>query len=205
MLPIGGLSGHFLNLWMQPLGMGFFGINLWPDKREKSQFNALALQNEFATNTGEHDISTASNFMRDIVSGDPTKIARALAPQISQSQQRTQQGKNQLAEFSPRSGGTAAAAADMDRQQRADITNLTGNLTGQSVSGLASLGTSLFGMGQSGTEAAFGESQVLHQQRAQATGDIVKSIEDVLMSIASMKGVSPGVSQNLNAIAGFGG
>ena len=145
-----------------------------PSKQEKTSYNQLNSASNFGVGLGETDTTLASNYMADIISGDPTRVARALAPQISAEQQRTQQAKNQIAQFSPRSGGTAAAVSDMDRGARTDITNLTGMLTGESVSGLANLGSSLFSTGLAGTEGTFGAAKGLHDQTWQQIMEFIK-------------------------------
>jgi len=143
--------------------MGSFGLlDFGPSSQEKKGYNQLSAASNFGVGLGEADATQASQWMSDLISGDPTKVSRALAPQISAIQNRTQQAKDTTAQFSPRSGGTAAATADLGRNARADITNLTGHETGQAVSGLASLGANLYSTGTSGLNASFDAARNMH-------------------------------------------
>jgi hypothetical protein len=178
------------NVWILPLmGMGFFGVGQGPSSQEKQQFNALNSESDFAAGIGQSDLTASSNFMQGILSGDPSKIAQVLNPQISAVKQRTQQAKDQLAQFSPRSGGTAAAAANMDAGARSDITNLTGSLTGTAASGLGSEGGSLFSAGMSGHESAFNEADTMQQQTAAMFNDIFNSSGSTATAVAGMPGM----------------
>jgi hypothetical protein len=117
----------------------------------------------FGTNTGQGAITDAHKYYSDILSGDPTKIATTLAPEIKAGQEQTQQEKNQLAEFGTRSGGTAAASAGADAANRANITALIGRLQQGAAAGETGIGEnqSALGLGANQQQAA------LSQQRMQ--------------------------------------
>lgn len=152
-----------------------FGIGMGPSKQENSQYNNLNASSAFATGLGESDLTASSKFMTDILSGDPTKVATALAPQINQQQQRTQQAKDTTAQFGPRSGGTAATVANMGAADRASTTDLVGNLTGKAASDLGSVGSNLLNTGMEGNQAAFSEANTEHDQALAQLNDIFKS------------------------------
>ena len=116
----------------------------------------------FATGLGQQNLTQSSKFYSDILSGDPTKQAQALAPEISGIQGRTQQQLKGLAEFGNRSGGTNAASQMAAGQARGDINNMIAGLLGTSASNLGSLGSGLLSTGLSayGQQADLSEIQM---------------------------------------------
>lgn len=139
----------------------------------------------YSTGIGEGDTTAASNFYRNILAGDPSLIAKSLAPEISASQEQTQQEKNQMAQFGTRSGGTAAASAGADAQNRANLINLIGRLQGTAAQGAGSLGTQNLNLAT--------EDTALQAKLAQ------EQMENWLNSVLG-KGISSGVG----AAEGFG-
>src|ERR1700754_3356812 len=91
-----------------------FGIGQGTTGEQSDSFGGLYGNSGFASNLGEKNLTTSSDFMNDILSGDPTKIGQVLAPQIDAIKGRAQQQKNNLAEFGNRSGGTNSAASSID-------------------------------------------------------------------------------------------
>lgn len=73
---------------------------------------------------GAAGLTKASNYFSDIASGDPTKMSKALAPQISAIQQTVGQGVNTIGQFSGRSGGSAAAATQEGFAAQQAVQNL---------------------------------------------------------------------------------
>lgn len=117
----------------------------------------------FATGLGKKNLSQSSKFFSDILSGDPTKQATALAPEISGIQGRTQQKVKGMAEFGNRSGGTNAAAQMAGDKARGSINDMIAGLLGTSASDLASTGSGLLSTGLS----AYGEQAKLSQLQMQ--------------------------------------
>lgn len=115
------------------------------------------------TAQGQSYTNQAGNFWGSILSGDASKQAQALAPEISAAKTSAAQTNKTNALFGGRSGGTAASAAATDDKTHATITNLIGSLTNSSASGLANLGTSLTNTGL----GAIDSSAELSQQRMQ--------------------------------------
>ena len=112
---------------------------------------------------GNADATAASKFYTDILSGDPTKQAQAIAPQTAAAQEGAQQQKNQAAQFAPRSGGMAATMAGMDANTRAQLIQLLGGLQSGAASGAAGLGTAEQGLSQQAT----GQQAQLSQEQMQ--------------------------------------
>lgn len=174
----------------------FFGIGMGPSGQEKAQYNALSGDAAFAEGLGENSLAASAKFMQDVLSGDPTRISTALAPQISGIQQRTQQQKNEMSQFGTRSGGTAAAAAGLDSTARGDVTNLVGGLTNSAASGLASLGGNLFNTGVSARGTAFQEAKTMQDQVGAMWNDIFSSAASVAGGVmGGMGGMGMGISK----------
>lgn len=113
----------------------------------------------FDTGIGQGDVTKASQWYSDILSGDPTKEAEAIAPETSALQTEGQQKKNELAEFSPRSGGTAAATSAIDTDTRAQIIKLLGGLKSGAAGSLAGIGENEQSLGLNTQEAQDQASQ----------------------------------------------
>ena len=175
------LLWHLLSF---PLAMGFFGIGMGPSTQEKQQYGQLTADAGWATGQGESDIAQSSKFMSDILSGDPTRTAQALAPQISGMQQRAEQQKDTIAQTGNRSGGHTAKVASIDAGTRGEVTNLVGGLTTHAADSLGAMGSDLFGKGMAGTETAFGEAKTMHDQNMSRIGDLVSSISKTVMGAA---------------------
>jgi len=171
-----------------------FGIDEAPSKGEKTQSNQLNASSGFATGQGEGDITASSTFMRDILSGDPSRAASALAPEISQTQKGIQQQKNQTAQFGTRSGGNAATIANADTAGRSNIINLLGGARQGAASSLGSMGTNLLGLGMAGNEAGFNEAKTMQAQNAAKWSDIIQSIASTATGVL---GALPGAAGGL--------
>lgn len=158
---------------------GFFGIGEGPSGEEKGQYGALAGIANFATGTGEKDISSASDFWHSILSGDPTKISQVLGPQISSINKQGQERKKTTAEFGNRGGGTNAFMQMADTDTRTGVNDLIGSLTGSAASNLGNLGSNLLSTGVGAHEGAFDMSKIIHDQNLARWNDIFKSVADV--------------------------
>ncbi len=116
----------------------------------------------FASGLGQKNLAQSSKFFSDILSGDPTKQAQVLAPEISTVQGQKQQQLKGMAEFGNRSGGTNAAAQMTGDTARASINNMIAGLLGTSASSLASTGSNLLntGLGAIGQQAQLSQEQM---------------------------------------------
>ena len=63
------------------------------NKTLNSDMNQFGQIGGFATGLGESNLSQASNFYSSLLSGDPSKQAKALGPEIGAIQQQGQQAK----------------------------------------------------------------------------------------------------------------
>jgi hypothetical protein len=141
----------------------------------------------FGISQGEGDISNASGFYNDLLSGNQSTIAKLLAPQIGDITGQAQQDKNALAQFGNRSGGNNAKAQTIDDKTRSNINDMIAKLTGSAASGLGTLGTSSLGLGLTATDQQAQEAQqkLQNQQQSLLGGAITGGIGDLLDSAAS--------------------
>ncbi len=128
-------------------------------KTLNSTINKAGDISNFGTNTGQGAISDADAYYKSILSGDPTQTAMTLAPEIKAGQEQTQQGKNQLAQFGTRSGGTAAASAGADAANRANIISLIGKLRSGAAAGEAGIGENQTALGLNANDQQAQQSQ----------------------------------------------
>jgi len=116
--------------------------------KDINQMGSLA---GYSTGVGEGLVTPAAKFYEDILSGDPTKEAQAIAPETKAAQEQGQQEKNALAQFGTRSGGTASASAGIDANTRANLISLLGRLKSGAAGAAGQLGTANLGLAQQGT------------------------------------------------------
>ena len=152
-----------------------------PTEKEQNQFGALS---GYQTGVGEGLITPAAQYEESILSGDPTKTAQAMAPEISANQQQTQQFKNQTAEFSPRSGGTAAAVANADTSGRSNLIDLLGKEQSGAASTSLSAGSGLLDSASSnlGQEAKLADQW--RQSQVSDIGQIGQSAAEIAQGLA---------------------
>ena len=153
-----------------------FGLFEGPSSQQKQQYNLLNSQTNFATDLGQGNLSLSSGFFRDLLS-NPTK---ALAPEISASQNMQQQAAKTNVEFGTRSGGTAGANQAAAAKGRGDIINLMGKTQTGAAENLSSSGQNLLSTGVQGAEAGFGEAKTMQEQKASMWNDIIKSVTGIV-------------------------
>jgi hypothetical protein len=128
---------------MSFLGSLFGGQNTTLSQ-DMAQFGKIGQQQ---TGQGQNYENQAGTFWSDLLSGNASKQAQALAPQISAAKTRTSQDQKTNTMMGGRSGGTAAANASAQDKLHSDLTNLIGSLTNSSASGLENLGTNMVSTG----------------------------------------------------------
>ena len=165
-----------------------------PAQQEQDQFGALG---NYETGTGEGLTTAGAGYDLGILSGDPTKIATALAPEISTGQSQVEQQRLQDANFGTRSGGTTASTEAAGAANRGNIINLEGGLQSGAASSALGAGSGLL----SGASSNIGsEAQLAEERRKQVTGDIgdiasgAASIATGLIDPAAIASGGPSVS-----------
>ena len=128
-----------------------------PAQKEQDQFGALG---NYETGTGEGLTTAGAGYDLGILSGDPTKIATALAPEISTGQSQVEQQRLQDANFGTRSGGTTASTEAAEAANRGNIITLEGGLQSGAASSALGAGSGLLSGASSniGSEAQLAES-----------------------------------------------
>ena len=170
-----------------------FGLFEGPSGQQKQQYNLLNSQTDFATGLGQKNLTQSSQFFSDLIA-NPMK---ALAPEISASQNMQQQAAKTNVEFGTRSGGTAAANASAAAKGRGDVINLMGKTQTSAAENLSSSGQNLLSTGVQGAEAGFGEAKTMQAQKAAQWGDLIKDIMSTAGgAIAGLPG-SPGGAQDI--------
>ena len=137
-----------------------------PAQKEQDQFGALG---DYQTSTGEGLTTAGAKYDEDILSGDPTRIAQSLAPEISAQQGQIEQNKLQDANFGTRSGGTTASNENADAAGRANIINLVGATQKGAADSALSAGSGLLGQASSNVG---NEANLAEQRRSQVNSDI---------------------------------
>lgn len=145
----------------------------------------------FATNLGESSMGKAKDYWSSLLSGDASKSAKALAPQISASKVAGQQQNKTGAEQGTRSGGTAASTAATNDTTRGNITKMLGSLTSSAASSLGSLGSSALNTGLSALSS---------QERA--SQEQTQNWSNSILGKAVTGGVSAATSYGLGAAGG---
>ena len=143
-----------------------------PVQGEQNQFGSLA---GYQTGVGEGLITPAAQYEESILSGDPTKTAQAMAPEISANQNQTQQFKNQTAEFSPRSGGTSASVANADTSGRSNLIDLLGKEQSGAASTSLSAGSGLLDSASSNLNNQAGLAEQWRKSQVSDIGQIGQS------------------------------
>lgn len=113
-----------------------------PAGKEQSQFGQLG---NYDTGVGEGLTTAGTGFEENILSGDPSKIATSLAPEIGAQQSQLQQQELQNANFGNRSGGTNASTQASQGAARGNIIDLVGGLQSKTAGEAVSQGSGLLG------------------------------------------------------------
>lgn len=159
---MGGLVGGLFDL---------FGGN--PAEKEQQQFGNLA---NYETGVGEPLTTAGAGFEEAILSGDPSRISQALAPEISAGQKQVEQQALQNANFGNRAGGTNASTQAAEAGERGNIINLIGGLQSGTAGAAVGQGSGLLGQASSNVGS---EAQLAEQRRQQQLSDVSGIASDI--------------------------
>lgn len=154
----------------------FFTGNNPTMEKDQNQLGALA---GFSTGVGERGTTADLNYNLGILSGNPSEVAKTIAPETMQAQQQAQQNKNTVAQFGNRGGGMNAVMAGLDDATRAKLLSLVGSLRQGAAGELGRLGTNNLQMASSDT---MDQAKLAQQQ-----------YENMINSILG-KGISGGIN-----------
>lgn len=184
---------------------GLFGIGGSAAKTDRKQqlqswgelqslFGPAASLGQSQAQAGAANLGTASNYFNAILSGDPTKMSQALAPQISAIQNQTSQGVNTLNQFGSRSGGTAAAVSQEGIAAQQAVQNLFDLLGPEAAAEVANIGGTQESLGTGQEQLAAGVAGTVGAQAGGARQLDVPvqqaQQEAVIQSIASLAGLA---------------
>lgn len=137
--------------------MGDFLDSLFGGRNKSldADINNSAGVRDFSTGIGEGDVSKASKYYGDILSGDPTASARAIEPEATAAKAQAQNAKLTTANFGNRGGGTNATSATIDDSVRGKLMTLLNSARGNAATNLSGIGTTEQGIGlQAGNQNA---------------------------------------------------
>ena len=135
----------------------------------------------YQNNLGEKSTSQGLGWESDILSGDPSKIAEALAPEIKSGQDMVQQQAEQNAAFHNRGGGVNSSTQAAQSGERGNIIGLIGGLQQGAAGALTGAGENLMNMGSGNI---MNQAQLDLQNRQRQVGD-VSGIASGVASIAA--------------------
>lgn len=161
-----------------------------------SSWGTLGDLSQYGKNQGEKNTNQASTYWSDILSGDPTKTAQAIAPQAKVINQQAEQQRLTTSQFGNRSGGTNASNQMIDTNSASAIQNLVNSLIPQAASNLESIGGMELGLGANTAQALAGDTE-----RARETD--IEQENKLGAGIGKLFG--PILSKGLGMIPGIGG
>jgi hypothetical protein len=170
-----------------------------PTQTQENQLKGLS---NYQTGVGEGLTTAGAGFEEGILSGDPSRIAGALAPEISAGQGQVQQQALTNANFGNRGGGTNASTQAATGAERGNIINLVGDLQGKTAGAAVAQGGGILGQasGNIGTEASLATAN--RQRLDSDVGGIASSaaaIADPFLGGADAGGGGAGVPWYPNA------
>lgn len=147
-----------------------------PAQQQEDQLQTLGTEQ---TATGEGLVAPAAKYYEDILSGDPTRIASSLAPEIKTGQEQVEQQRLSNAQFGTRSGGTAASTNAAEDKNRADIIALEGGLQERAAGAAGSLGTSQESLGAGNINDVAGMKTARRKQVGEDVGGIASGVASI--------------------------
>ena len=163
------------------------------DPARRKRVSSASLGN-FESGVGQKGTNASLGYDLGILSGDPSKIAQTLAPEISAQNQQVEQGKLTTSEFGNRSGGNNAAAQHMDDQARGNIINLIGGLQQGAAQHAGNLGTYDLSMAAPNYQAVAGLKTAGQNRTANAIGGIAEGAGNFIKGLPELgKLFHPGV------------
>lgn len=161
----------------------FFGGK---DENLNKAINQFGSIGGWATGQGQNALGKALQFQTDVVSGDQSKIARSLGPEIKSIQSQKDQALKSTAEFGNRSGGNNAKNQTIGDTARSSINDMVTKLMNSSVTSLASEGSTLLDQGMTATAKNVELSQQrIDNWRNSILGRAIGGVTDTLTSAAT--------------------
>lgn len=161
----------------------------------------------YGTNQGEKNTNQAADFYSDILSGDPTKQAAAIAPEASVIEGQAEQQKKTQSEFGNRSGGTNATDQMIDTNAKSSVQNLINSLLPQAAAGLTQIGGEQLNLGESAESTLASDTESAReadtQQQNMLGGGIASLLKGGIGSVFEGLAGGGGAGDVLSSLAGF--
>jgi hypothetical protein len=178
----GGFSGSDLAGWGKiaaPFVTAAFGPGN-PYKGDVENIGKQALTFGAADKAaGTNALAPVLKYLTALVSGDPSSVMEATAPQRARIIDQYDTARKALAQ-QPRGGGQASAALKLEQGKASDLATTTSAARSEGVKSLAAVGTNLVQTGayeqETGLQAALRAFQGLSQQKDASNADFGKAI-----------------------------
>ena len=154
-----------------------------PAQQQEEQLGTLG---QTQISTGQNLVTPAATYYENILSGDPSKIAQSLAPEIAAGQGQVEQAALRGANFGSRSGGTAAASRAAEDANRGNIINLVGGLQSHAADAAGSLGSNQENMGAGNVHDVAGMKTAAQNRTAGAIGGIASGAASMLTGMPDL-------------------
>lgn len=125
----------------------------------------------------------ASDYLKKLLSGNRQDILQATAPERARVIDQYATAKKALATFTPRGGGQAAAAADLQAKEASDLSQIGAQARSGAVGTALTTGTQLTGQGISASGAAANDYAAIlsdierqNEQKAQGLGGLGQAL-----------------------------
>lgn len=187
-------------------GLGGSAVNT-DRNQELGAWGTLSDLSNYGKNQGTKNTNQASTYWSDILSGDPTKTAAAIAPQSKIIAGQAEQQRKTTSEFGNRSGGTNATNQMIDTNSAAAIQNLINSLIPQAASHLEKIGSDELHLGAD-TASSLGQQterarQFDTEQANALGGGISKLLKGGIGSVFEGLAGGGGFGDVLSSLAGF--
>jgi hypothetical protein len=150
-------------------------------------YDTLSKTGAAFTGAGAGDLGKASKYYSDVLSGDPNKVVSATAPQANILRTQANQQKKEISNFGNRGGGTNSTTQNINSNARGQLADETLKARSGAAAGVEGIGATEVGTGVgattgagqvgsallSGSTAARGQSQKIHDQAIQNWANLV--------------------------------
>jgi len=110
---------------------------------------------------GSADTGRASKYFSDILSGDPSKVLEAAAPEVHAITSQADQQKKEISQFGNRTGGTNAITANIGTDVRGKIADVISSKRGEAAGAEAKIGAGETGAGLTALDSSAGTAASL--------------------------------------------
>jgi len=179
---------------------GLFGMGGSASKTDRTHelgaWGTLSDVSNFGTGAGKTNITSGTADFKDILSGDPTKVSEAIAPQAGAIRSQANQQIQTNSQFGNRSGGTNASNQQISTNAEGKVQDLINTLIPQAAQNLESTGLSELSAGSSAAGELGSQTESARQFDKQQEGQLGGSIASLLTG---------GVGSVIEGLAGGGG